>query len=306
MAQYVVVVVADYDMKFGVTLGASADALLSDSPVDCIGNQPSGCHPLAPILADWRACLKTKKPWEIAVRLLFVDHLIASSTSVFPSRPPSLPMYMQNTLRVWRKHSLATADMFDREVVNNNCKTLVRVALKERSCLQNAMLYGLSLVHMLFQVAEAGRIFSIEFPLPEFVRLKASLLFVGLGHRKRKAGGSPPTAALPVATRGGDAQLDGHGLHPRPASGLLSGPSELPFVAFAQSWSVASGSFIRGRMATLMLLDIVREWCVVTSTMANGLLLLDGLLEATWLWTDNLTERGLFLISSTETMAGLI
>jgi hypothetical protein len=297
MTQYVVVAVADYDMKFGVTLGASADALLSDSRVVCIGRQPNGCHPLAPILADWRTCPKTKKPWEIAIRLLFIDHLVGSS-NVFSSRPPSLPVYMQNTLRVWRKHSLATEDMFD-NVVKGDCETLVKVILKERSRLQNAMLYGLALVHMLFQVAEAGRIFSIRFPLPEFARLKASLLFVGLGHHKRKA------LTAPLMATCSNVEVDSRS-HPLPASGLLSGPSELPFVAFAQSWSVAPGSFIRSRMATLMLLDIVRGWCVVTFTMANELLLLDSLLETTWLWTDNLTERGLFLISSTETLSGLL
>jgi hypothetical protein len=302
MPQYVVVVVADYDVKFSVTLGESGDALLSDSLVDCIGDQPSGCHPLAPILADWRTHPNRKKPWEIAVRLLFADHLLASSSAdVFSSRPLSLPMYMQNTLRVWIKHSLATEDM----QWPDDCQTLVGVVLKERGRLQNAMLYGLSLVHMLFQVAEAGRIFSIRFPLSEFARLKASLLFVSLGQPKRNA--VTPNTAVAITASVASAEttcMDAEvGCH---SSRLLSRPSELPFVAFAQAWSVAPGSFIRSRMATLMLLDTVREWCVVTFTMADGLLLLDSLLEKTWLWTDTLTERGLFFISSVDILASLI
>ena len=305
MSQYVVVVVAEYNMKFGVTFGVSLDALLSDSLVECIGSQPSPCHPLAPILMDWRVCPKKKKPWEIAIRLLFVDHLVASPTSTFSSRPLSLPVYLQNTLRVWKKHSRTTEDVQR----PGDCQTLVNVILKEQSRLQSAMLYGLSLVHMLFQVAAAGRIFSVGFPLPDFVRLKASLLFVGLDHTNRKSTGKPVMAILPCNHGDRDADADVPGRQEEVSQTqtcMLPGPSELPFVAFAQAWSVAPGSFIRRGMATLMLLDIVREWCIATFAMFDGLLLLDSLLEKTRLWSDALTERDLFLISSVDTLANLI
>jgi hypothetical protein len=105
-----------------------------------------------------------------------------------------------------------------------------------------------------------------------------------------------------VATAVETDEEEEEGGHPRR---LLPGPSELPFVAFAQAWSV-SGSFIRSRMATLMLFDIVREWCVVTYSMTDGLLLLDVLLEKTWLWMDTLIERDLFSISSMDALTKLV
>jgi hypothetical protein len=283
----VTVLVADSNLKLGVTFGACTDAFLSDSVVRCVGAQPpSGSHPLAPLFLDWDTKhQKGKKPWEIAVRLLFADHLAATTASV-SSRPISLPIYLGNTLRVWRKHSTVSAV----GPTDQGVGALARHAFKERDRLENAMLYGLSLIHMLFQIAEVGRMFPVGFPLASFVRLKASLLFMP----KPSSLSSKTPLPLPVAE-----------LEPRGDGSDLSfvhTSSEHPFMAFAQSWSIGPVAFIRRRMATLMLFDIVREWLPDV----DGLTLLNGLLDRTWLWMDMLIERDLFLISSIDSLTDSI